>query len=191
MIAARNAVKSPRVLTAERTNENLPRDGSRSATVDRNPSARVEREAAAVRVGGQCVPMLASRTFWLRVLFFLDVFGAGVPGVLLLVSPNTAGEWLFAGQLNSGSATEVLGCVWLALGVAAIAGVYRPFTFSPLLLVQLAYKAIWLTAVALPAAWAGLTIPPALTAIVAGWVIAVGVALPWRDLFGRREEVVR
>ncbi|HEX6985574.1 MAG TPA: hypothetical protein VF170_09365, partial [Planctomycetaceae bacterium] len=77
--------------------------------------------------------LLSSRRFWLRVLFGLDVIGAGGPGVLLLAAPETASRWLFAGGLTPDAGTAVLGCVWAALGLLSIAGLFRPVTFSPVL----------------------------------------------------------
>jgi len=124
--------------------------------------------------------------FWLRVLFALDIVGAGGPGVLMLAAPDKAADLLFAGDLAADAGTQVLGCIWVALGLLSIAGLLRPLTFSPVLLVQFAYKLIWLLAIGLPAAATGDRVSPVLTAIFAGWVAAVGFAAPWRVLFGTK-----
>jgi hypothetical protein len=127
-------------------------------------------------------PLPNARTLWLRTLFLLDVFGAGVPGVLLLVSPRIAGEWLFGTPIARDDISNLLGSVWLGLGIAALGGVFRPLTFSPLLLMQMIYKSIWLCAVAVPALWSSRGGSPLLTVVFAGWVVVVGLALPWRNL---------
>ena len=123
-----------------------------------------------------------TRRFWLRVLFALDVIGAGVPGVLLLLHSRPAIEWLFAGQAAPGAATAMLGCIWLSMGLLALAGLFRPVTCSPLLLLQLLYKATWLAFVAAPFAAQGEAVPLAVAAVFLGWTIAVAFALPWREL---------
>lgn len=128
-----------------------------------------------------------SRRVWLRVLFALDILGAGGPGVLMLAAPDKAGDLLFGGDLTPDAATRVLGCVWIALGLLAVAGMLRPVTFSPVLLLQFGYKLVWLSVVALPAAVAGEPVPPVLAIVSAGWVVAVGIAVPWGDLL-RPEE---
>lgn len=122
------------------------------------------------------------RRVWLRVLFALDIVGAGGPGVLMLAAPDKAGELLFAGNLSPDAATRVLGCVWIALGLMSVAGLMRPVRFSPVLLVQFAYKLVWLLAIGLPTILAGGSVPPVLTVIFAAWVLAVGIAAPWRTL---------
>lgn len=125
------------------------------------------------------------RRFWLRVLFALDVIGAGGPGVLMLVAPEVANRLLFAGELTPDAATRVLGCVWVSLGLLSIAGLFRPVTFSPVLLVQFGYKLVWLVVVGFPTLMTGEPVPWVLAGIFAGWVAAVGVATPWSALFGR------
>ena len=125
----------------------------------------------------------AVRRVWLRVLFALDFVGAGGPGVLMLAAPDKAGDLLFGGNLSPDAATRVLGCVWIALGLLSVAGLMRPVRFSPVLLVQFAYKLVWLIAIGLPTIAAGGSVPPVLAAIFVMWVLAVGIAAPWRVLF--------
>ena len=108
------------------------------------------------------------------------------PGLLMLLAPARVDEWLFAGGLAPDAGAAVLGSVWLAFAALAVAGLFRPVTFSPVLLVQFAYKLIWLLAVAAPAVAAGEQVPWLLTVVFAFWVVAVGVCLPWSALFGRR-----
>ena len=102
----------------------------------------------------------------------------------MLVAPQLANDLIFDGGLTPDTGTRVLGCVWVALGLLSVAGLLRPVTFSPVLLVQFGYKLIWLVIVGVPALAAGETVPPVLAAIFAGWVVAVGAATPWRALFG-------
>lgn len=160
----------------------LPREGLRSLP-GTGGDAGFAASPPAPAPGAAVTP---ARRLRLRVLFALDVVGAGGPGVLMLLAPDKASDLLFSGRLESNAGTQVLGCIWVALGLLSVAGVLRPVRFSPVLLVQFAYKLIWLLAVGLPAAVSGAGVPPVLTAIFAGWVVAVGFAAPWRLLFGPR-----
>jgi len=130
------------------------------------------------------------RRLALRVLFALDVIGAGVPGLLLLVSSEKAIAWLLADRIAAGSVTALLGCVWLSMGLLAIAGMFRPVTLSPLLLLQLLYKGIWLGTVGATTYWNGGSPPPIMTAVFLAWVIAVAATLPWRFLFANEDSAV-
>ena len=53
-----------------------------------------------------------------------------------------------------------------------------------MLVLQFAYKLIWLLAVGVPALFDGAAVPPFVALIFAGWVGAAGIAAPWRTLFG-------
>lgn len=77
----------------------------------------------------------------------------------------------------------MLGCVWLSMGLLAIAGLFRPVTFSPLLLLQLFYKGIWLGLFAVPSLWNGGTPPVVVSVLFLFWVFAVAAILPWRTMF--------
>lgn len=126
--------------------------------------------------------IIRSRVFWLRILFALDVIGAGVPGLLILAAPQVLSGWFFAESSAGGPDGKLLGCVWLALSACALQGVFRPLTFSPLLLMQLVYKSIWLLAIALPAALSGQSVSLVPVIVFTAWVVAVGAALPWRTI---------
>jgi hypothetical protein len=80
---------------------------------------------------------------------------------------------------------------WGALALLALVGVARPLQMLPVLLVHLAYKAIWLLAVALPLWRSGTAFDATMVAFT--WAMAVGVLLdliiiPWghvRDVLVR------
>lgn len=128
------------------------------------------------------------RRFWLRVLFALNALGAGGCGLLVLTAPELAAEYLFAGDFVPDESSRVLGCIWVALGLVSIAGLLRPVTFCPVLVIQFVYKLAWLLAIGAPAFAKGETVPAILALIFGGWVVAVGVTVPWRILFSRSRQ---
>jgi hypothetical protein len=134
---------------------------------------------------GAATSVTARQMFWLRVLFALDVIGAGAPGVLLLVQSAAAIDWFFAGGAAPGPATSMLGCLWLAMGALAVAGLFRPVALSPLFVLQLIYKGCWLAFVAAPALSRGEAFSPIVAGVFLAWTVAVAITVPWRALFAR------
>lgn len=113
------------------------------------------------------------RLYLLRALYLLIVVGLGIvvwPGVLHRDSP-----W----ELMEG----VVACMLAAFSALAVLGLRYPLQMLPLLLWELAWKSIWLLAVALPlwltgqmneATWA--TTSACLMAVIIPFVI------PWRHV---------
>jgi hypothetical protein len=77
---------------------------------------------------------------------------------------------------------------WAALALLAVVGLRYPLKMLPLLLIHLAYKSLWLLAVALPLWRAQTPFDPAMTRFA--WAMAAGVALdlliiPWPYVIAR------
>ena len=77
---------------------------------------------------------------------------------------------------------------WGALALLSLLGLRYPLQMLPLLLVHLAYKAIWLLAVALPLWLSGGAFDATMTAFT--WAMALGVVfdlvlIPWRYVADR------
>jgi hypothetical protein len=87
---------------------------------------------------------------------------------------------------NAYEPTEVIrlvGCLWLAIAVLSILGLWKPITFSPILLVQLIYKGTWLVVVALPAVRNDVPFPKAMAVFFVVWVLALSFIIPWKEWF--------
>lgn len=70
---------------------------------------------------------------------------------------------------------------WATLSLLAVVGIRYPLKMLPLLLVQMAYKSIWLLAVALPL-WSGGTLGPAVADMTQQFLIGVAldlIVIPW------------
>lgn len=111
------------------------------------------------------------RLYLMRALYLLITVGLGAdvwPRVLGLAEPL-------------GAMDGVAYSFWATLSLLAAVGIRYPLKMLPLLLVQLAYKCIWLLAVALPS-WMGPATEGATGGMVETFLIGVVldlVVIPW------------
>lgn len=125
------------------------------------------------------------RLGWMRLMYGLNVFLAGVPGLVVLFGPESAMSSVPQDRLYFG----VLGSVWLAIGVLSVFGLRNPLRFAAVFVVQIFYKTIWLAFVLLPLILAGGFRADA-AVVTAIFVLAITVCLvatPWTHLFGGEE----
>jgi hypothetical protein len=111
------------------------------------------------------------RLYLLRLLYLIIAVGLGVeiwPTIL-----NHKPSW----EIMHGVASCMLG----ALAVMAVIGLRYPLRMLPVLLFELAWKAIWLIAVALPLTQAGPVDAATAETIKACLMgVIVPIAIPWR-----------
>jgi hypothetical protein len=110
----------------------------------------------------------------------------GVFGLAFLIMPSTASslmgfpeeEPIMAGLASS---------VGVAFAILSIAGLRSPLKFSPVLLLQLTYKAIWFIAVIIPKLAVGQLPSYAIMSSVlyATFVIGDLIAIPFRHLLAK------
>lgn len=132
---------------------------------------------------GQHMPQQASagidevslfRLYLLRALYLLIVVGLGIvvwPGVVHRDTPWEPME-------------GVVACMLAAFSALAVLGLRYPLQMLPLLLWELAWKSIWLLAVALPL-WLSGQMDQATWATTSACLMAVIIpfAIPWRHVF--------
>ncbi len=71
---------------------------------------------------------------------------------------------VFQGTVVESSGLRLMvGSLWFAILVASVAGLIWPSYFSPLLIVQVIYKSVWLVLFVLPLWRAGETVPAGIT----------------------------
>ena len=122
----------------------------------------------------------------LRFMYAYTILTGGVLGFALLVAPGTmlpalgmpSEEPFLAGILYS---------VWLAEGILSAFGLRYPVNFAPVLLLQLAYKLIWLVAIIIPHLVTSQLPTFAITtsALYITFIIGDMIAIPWRHIFAR------
>jgi hypothetical protein len=140
--------------------------------------------ALAARFGGACgcfgmTEVSTLRLHFLRANYALIAFAMGSmiwPAIL-----TGSGDW----TLMPG----VVKCMLGGLSLLALLGIRYPLKMLPLLFWEMAWKTIWLLAVALPHWLAGtMDAATAQTVFETGLVVIVFAAIPWRyvfDQFGR------
>ena len=86
---------------------------------------------------------------WLKAMYFYTLVVSGSVGLGMILVPNTI-QSVFRFPPQDPVMLGACGSVFLALGLVSILGLRSPLKFTPLLLLELVYKPIWLVAVALP-----------------------------------------
>ena len=120
---------------------------------------------------------------WLKLMYTLTAFFAGVYGLCIILIPEQM-KTIFHTSCDQ-FPYGILGSVFLAFGLLAILGLRAPLKFVPILLFQLTYKVVWLVGVILPLLITG-KFSAAHTPTVALFVLfIVGdlIAIPFRHVF--------
>ena len=112
-------------------------------------------------------------------VFAANVLVAGWIGFVSLFAPKTASATIFSHAYPTTDAIRLVGCLWLAIAILSALGLWRPLTFSPVLLLQLIYKGTWLLVVALPAIPTKQPYPGGMAVFFLIWVVFLPVVIPW------------
>jgi hypothetical protein len=126
------------------------------------------------------------RWAWLKGMYIYTALAAGLFGLGMLVSPSAVQSALCLPDQDP-IVFGVVGSVYVASGLVALLGLRAPLRFAPVLLLQLAYKTIWLIAVALPLAVRGAFPAHGLPFLVifATYIVGDLVAIPFPRVFAR------
>jgi hypothetical protein len=124
---------------------------------------------------------------WLKFMYIYTIFGAGSVGLGIIVMPDVMR--LIFGLPNSDqiSALGITGSVYLAFALLSILGLRSPLKFSPILLLQLAYKSIWFIGVVIPLLLMGKYPAYAIliTLIYVSYIIGDLIAIPFSYVFAK------
>lgn len=116
----------------------------------------------------------------LRVLYILNILVAGQIAFSSMFQPEKAAATIFAGAYENTDVIRLVGCLWLSIAVISVLGLWKPVTFSPILLVQFIYKGTWLLLVAFPAHKAAMNYPKGMAGFFVVWVIVIPFIIPWK-----------
>jgi hypothetical protein len=129
---------------------------------------------------------------WLRAMYVYTVIVAGGFGLGMLLAPMRI-QSILGMPAQDPMTFGLNGSVFLAFGLAAIAGIRAPLKYCPVLLMELAYKLIWLLAVVVPLVLRGKFPTSAVVQVVIFVTFVVGdlVAIPFRYVFAHDTELPR
>jgi hypothetical protein len=105
----------------------------------------------------------------------------------LLGGPNGARRVFQAKFGESEGIRTILGSLWTAILLCSVLGVFLPVEMSPMLLIQVLYKLLWLVVFAAPRLLAGRMgeLPMGIVLTFAVIVLAYPWVIPWSHFLGR------
>lgn len=115
----------------------------------------------------------------LKIIYIANIIVAGWISITSIFSPNKSALTVFQNAYQPTEVIRLVGCLWLAIAVLSVLGLWRPISFSPILLVQLIYKGTWLVIVALPAIKNDQPYPSGMATFFLVWVLVLPFIIPW------------
>lgn len=117
----------------------------------------------------------------MKFIYIANILVAGWISISSLFFPRYATATVFSGAYPQSEIMRLVGCLWLAIAVLSLLGLWKPILFSPILLVQLIYKATWLLVVALPAIHQQQKYPKGMALFFLIWVVILPFFIPWKE----------
>ncbi len=117
----------------------------------------------------------------LKIIYIANIIVAGWISITSVFNPNKAATTVFQNAYQPTEVIRLVGCLWLAIAILSILGLWRPISFSPILLVQLIYKGTWLLVVALPAIKNNQPYPSGMAMFFLIWVLVLPFIIPWAE----------
>ncbi|MBP8239443.1 MAG: hypothetical protein KAX50_05760 [Saprospiraceae bacterium] len=115
----------------------------------------------------------------IKLVYIANIIVAGYIGITSLFFPKLSSATIFQNAYPGTDIVRLVGCLWLAIAVLSVFGLWRPLTFSPVLLLQLIYKGSWLLVVAIPAMKNNQTYPSGMALFFLVWVLILPFVIPW------------
>lgn len=129
-----------------------------------------------------------SKLTLMTVVYGLNVFWAGVPGLLITFFPGFAQRQMLpymVGNVPQDMLTvRILGSIWLAVGLVSLFGLVNPLPVAGVFVVQILYKVLWIGVAVVPMLMRGETRALPLARGFVVMILAATLAAPWRFLLG-------
>ncbi len=124
----------------------------------------------------------------IKFMYLYTIIGAGGFGLGIVLIPDAMTSF-FRWPGQDPIAFGVMGSVWLGFGVVSLFGLRSPLKFSPILLLQLVYKLIWLIGIILPLIFSGKFPLYAILHLVifSTYIIGDLVSIPFSYVFAKEE----
>ncbi len=115
----------------------------------------------------------------IKIIYLANIVVAGYIGIASLFFPRMSATTVFQNAYTTTELIRLIGCLWLAIALISVLGLWRPLAFSPVLLLQLIYKGTWLLVVALPAIKNNQVYPSGMAGFFLVWVLVLPFVIPW------------
>ncbi len=127
---------------------------------------------------------LKARFGWIKFMYIYTILGAGGAGLGMLFAPGLT-KSLFKFPSQDPVVFGIVGSIYVAFGVLSILGLRSPLKFTPVLLLQLCYKSIWMIFVIVPLFIAGTIEMYAVMLVVVFSTYIIGdlIAIPFSYIF--------
>jgi hypothetical protein len=117
----------------------------------------------------------------IKLIYMANIIVAGWIGITSLFFPKLSSATIFQNSYQTTDIIRLVGCLWLAIAILSVLGLWLPFTFSPILLLQLIYKGSWLLVVAIPAIKNSQPYPSGMAIFFLVWVLILPFTIPWAE----------
>lgn len=118
----------------------------------------------------------------LKLVYMANILVAGWISITSLFFPKVAAATIFQNAYPTNEVIRLVGCLWFAIAVLSVFGLWQPVIFSPVLLLQFIYKGTWLLLVAIPAIINKQSYPSSMAVFFFVWVLVLPFSIPWSQL---------
>jgi hypothetical protein len=134
-----------------------------------------------MKVRGSCMNLLCV-AYTLNILVLIPV------ALMTLLGGQAGNQRVFQGKFPESEGTRtILGSLWTAILIGSCIGLFYPVAMSPILILQIIYKSLWLLVFVVPRLVGGRGQEVPWGVAITFGVIVVGYpwVIPWTLLFGQ------
>jgi hypothetical protein len=126
---------------------------------------------------------------WLKFMYIYTVVGAGGHGLGVILMPDVMRS-IFGVPISDPITYGITGSVYLAFALISILGLRSPLKFTPVLLLQLTYKSVWLIGVIIPLLITGQysIYTFLITVAFVSYIIGDLIAIPFSYVFAKQSD---
>lgn len=108
-------------------------------------------DSPAMTDNGDTVATLPKHSIrFIQVIFVFNILVTGVVGSITLFATSKAPQLVFSEAYVSNDSMKMIGAFWIAIGVCSTIGLWNPLEFSPVLIIQIIYKGLFLIVEVIP-----------------------------------------
>ncbi len=110
----------------------------------------MEMTSTVINTSDTAVTLQRPSFVFIRVIFVCNILVTGVVGTIALFFTSKAPQLVFSEAYQSNDSIKMIGAFWIAIGVCSTIGLWNPLEFSPIMIIQIIYKGLFLIVEVLP-----------------------------------------